>query len=558
MAYKALYRTYRPSTFEEVAGQKHIVQTLQNALATNKIAHAYLFCGPRGTGKTSMAKLLAKALNCEEGIGHQCNHCSNCLAVTDGSHPDVIEIDAASNNGVDEVRDLIEKVKYSPIKGRYKVYIIDEVHMMTSGAFNALLKTLEEPPAHVIFILATTEAHKVLPTIVSRCQSYDFTKVDDADIIARLKTIFAKENITYEDKALESVAALADGGVRDALSIADQVIAYSGSNIKEKDVEDLFGLASIEEKINFIQKICEQDTKYVLDKMHQFVDSGIDIKRLTIDLLDILKDTIIMNKTGDDKLLVKLTSEQAENLTKVIDNSSALEMINILLDAQKEYKYVSNINTLFQITLLKLLNIKGEKPKQVIVEKETEPKIEQKDNVVSTPINTPAPSITKEESKVEEEIMDDVPINKSVFSDLASDGEKNKLDEEKLIEIMVTGNKEMKLNLIAKWEGFNKYKLHPTLGKFASLLANGRPFVMNDKILVLEYQFQHEADKVNIIANQKPLTDIIKMVTGVETKLYALSRNESYESSRSFMERRQVSKLPHLTCEELIIDIKGE
>ena len=207
---------------------------------------------------------------------------------------------------------------------------------------------------------------------------------------------------------------------------------------------------------------------------------------------------------------------------------------------------------------MKLLNIKGEKPKQVIVEKETEPKIEQKDNVVSTPINTPAPSITKEESKVEEEIMDDVPINKSVFSDLASDGEKNKLDEEKLIEIMVTGNKEMKLNLIAKWEGFNKYKLHPTLGKFASLLANGRPFVMNDKILVLEYQFHHEADKVNIIANQKPLTDIIKMVTGVETKLYALSRNESYESSRSFMERRQVSKLPHLTCEELIIDIKGE
>ena len=299
MAYKALYRTYRPSTFEEVAGQKHIVKTLKNALATNKIAHAYLFCGPRGTGKTSMAKLLAKALNCEEGLGHQCNHCSNCLAVSDGSHPDVIEIDAASNNGVDEVRDLIEKVKYSPIKGRYKVYIIDEVHMMTSGAFNALLKTLEEPPAHVVFILATTEAHKVLPTIVSRCQRYDFSKVDDEDIIKRLKEIFAKENITYEEDALKSITTLADGGVRDALSIADQVIAYSGSNISEKDVEDLFGLASIEEKVDFLNNINEQNTKYVLEKMNKFIEAGVDIKRLTTDMLDILKDVIFYKITND-------------------------------------------------------------------------------------------------------------------------------------------------------------------------------------------------------------------------------------------------------------------
>ena len=160
MAYKALYRTYRPTTFKEVAGQAHIVKTLKNALACNKIAHAYLFCGPRGTGKTTMAKLLAKALNCEEGMGHQCNHCSNCIAINEGSHPDVIEIDAASNNGVEDVRDIIERVKYSPIKGKYKVYIIDEVHMMSPNAFNALLKTLEEPPANVIFILATTEPHK--------------------------------------------------------------------------------------------------------------------------------------------------------------------------------------------------------------------------------------------------------------------------------------------------------------------------------------------------------------------------------------------------------------
>ena len=186
MAYKALYRTYRPSTFDEVAGQQHIVKTIKNALSTGKIAHAYLFAGPRGTGKTTMAKLLAKALNCEHGIGCQCNECKNCIAINEGTHPDVLEIDAASNNGVDEIRDLIDKVKYGTILGRYKVYIIDEVHMMTSGAFNALLKTLEEPPEHVIFILATTEPHKILPTILSRCQRYDFSKVSDVDIQERM------------------------------------------------------------------------------------------------------------------------------------------------------------------------------------------------------------------------------------------------------------------------------------------------------------------------------------------------------------------------------------
>ena len=182
MAYKALYRTYRPSSFEEVAGQKHVVQTLMNAIDRNKIAHAYLFSGPRGTGKTSIAKIFAKTINCTNEDHKPCQECDNCIEVQKGSHPDIIEIDAASNNGVDEVRNLIEKVKYAPLKGKYKVYIIDEVHMMSTGAFNALLKTIEEPPSHVIFILATTEPHKVLPTIISRCQRFDFTKVPNTEI----------------------------------------------------------------------------------------------------------------------------------------------------------------------------------------------------------------------------------------------------------------------------------------------------------------------------------------------------------------------------------------
>ena len=554
MAYKALYRTYRPSTFEEVAGQKHIVKTLKNALATNKIAHAYLFCGPRGTGKTSMAKLLAKALNCEEGIGHQCNHCSNCLAVIDGSHPDVIEIDAASNNGVDEVRDLIEKVKYSPIKGRYKVYIIDEVHMLTSGAFNALLKTLEEPPAHVVFILATTEAHKVLPTIVSRCQRYDFSKVDDEDIVNRLKTIFAKENISYDEDALKSITTLADGGVRDALSIADQVIAYSGNKITEKDVEDLFGLASVEEKIEFINKINEQNTKYVLEKMNQFIEAGVDIKRLTTDLLDILKDVIIFKNTSDSSLLVKLKENQVNYLMNTISNQKALEMINILLDAQSNYKFVNNIRTLFEITLLKMLNITSTaNDAPVKTNNEDKQNKEIKQTYEEPKQTNAAPNNSKNE-----EINSQVLQEANILNQLANDGERNHIDQEDLIKIMVTGNKEMKKALIDKWKNLEMYKLHPQLGKFAALLLNGKPYVMNEKILILDYQFANEAQKANLVANQNSLSSMVELISGVKTKIYALSRNESYDASRTFMELRQLSKLPDIKVEDIEINIKGE
>lgn len=297
MSYQAFYRTYRPQKFSEVVGQKAVIKTLRNALSENKIAHAYLFCGPRGTGKTTMARLFAKALNCEEGIGHECDVCQNCIAVKTGSHPDVFEIDAASNSGVDSVRDLIDQVRYQPILGRYKVYIIDEVHNMSSSAFNALLKTLEEPPANVVFILATTEPQKVLPTILSRVQRFDFTKVSDEDIISKMSEILEKENVTYEEGSLELIARLADGGVRDALSILDQVVSYSGDNISIEDINTLFGLLNVKDKLDFVRKIGSKDLASVINTAKDMYSRGIDIVKLHDDLIKIFKDLLVFGMT---------------------------------------------------------------------------------------------------------------------------------------------------------------------------------------------------------------------------------------------------------------------
>ena len=562
MAYKALYRTYRPSTFEEVAGQQHIVQTIKNALATGKMAHAYLFAGPRGTGKTTMAKLLAKALNCEHGIGCQCNECKNCVAINEGTHPDVLEIDAASNNSVDEVRDLIDKVKYGTILGRYKVYIIDEVHMMTPSAFNALLKTLEEPPEHVIFILATTEPHKILPTILSRCQRYDFSKVSDADIKERIRVVLEKENIDYNDEAVDLIISLADGGMRDALSILDQVLAYSGNTLNVQDVLDIFALESTEEKIELINSIIRSDVNDILKRLSSYTERGSDIKRLTNDLLMMLKDVMIYSTSSSSKYLRVLSEEQAENLSNQMDTQKVMDMITVLLETLKDYKNVTAINPLFEVSLLKLAGIANQAP-QPKVEPRHEEKVVKPVVREEKPLPEPEPVI--EQSKVEEPKEEPKPVVKEelqeetvslfgeeelaatesvIYINGSEEEDHYRIDEKTMVDIMVTSKKDIKNQMLSNWVNLKRLVAHPSLGRTASMLIDGHPLVVSNKVMILEYQSDNVVEKMNLINNQKEIQTIIRTVFNRKMFIYAVNRKQSIDLQQKYMNLLQLGRLP--------------
>ena len=582
MAYKALYRTYRPSTFEEVAGQQHIVKTLKNALATGKIAHAYLFAGPRGTGKTTMAKLLAKALNCEHGIGCQCNECKNCVAINEGSHPDVLELDAASNNGVDEIRELIDKVKYGTILGRYKVYIIDEVHMLSAGAFNALLKTLEEPPEHVIFILATTEPHKILPTILSRCQRYDFSKVSEGDIRSRIKVILEKEQIIYNEEAINLVISLADGGMRDALSILDQILAYSGNQLNVQDILDIFSLESTEEKIALIKSITSGNTPDVLRRLKRYIEKGTDIKRLTNDLLLILKDILIYENSNSIEFSEVLSEDELTDLSSVVDPNTVGTMIDALMETLKDYKNVNDINPLFEVTLLKMTSMHSEKPKPSY--REMSP-LRYETPVKNGPGNNfnmeePKP-VVKEEPKVEEiQLMEPEPVKPepvkeepkeeeppAIDFDMVLDdniiyinGTENNdsflVDDQTMIDIMVVSKKDIKKTMLTDWKLLKRMMAHPKLGKAATMLMDGRPLVVSNKVLVLEYSSTNLAEKMNLLTNQKDIQNVINITFGKKMFVYAVNRPESIRLQQKYMNLLQLGKLPK--PDTIQIDLVGE
>ncbi|HDO9226556.1 TPA: DNA polymerase III subunit gamma/tau [Clostridioides difficile] len=371
--HKALYRAYRPQKFEDVIGQDHIIKTLKNQIYSDNIGHAYLFCGTRGTGKTSTAKIFSRAVNCLNKINEEpCNECEICESVLKDNTMDVVEIDAASNNSVDDIRELRESVKYSPANAKYKVYIIDEVHMLSQGAFNALLKTLEEPPSYVIFILATTEPHKIPATILSRCQRYDFKRVTVKDMTLRMKKICEDEGIDIDDKALNLIARNSQGALRDALSILDQCMSFGESKIDYKDVVELMGSVNIEQLFELSQCIVEQDTKKSLEILNEFVLWGKDIRNLINDLIDHFRNLMVCKVSSELDEIISLpekTIEQLKIQSKNIDINDLIRILNILSITQDDIKSSSNPRVLVEITIMKIAQPMFDESKEALIKR---------------------------------------------------------------------------------------------------------------------------------------------------------------------------------------------
>ena len=356
---QALYRKYRPTTFKQVIGQNHITETLSNQIKNNQISHAYLFCGTRGTGKTSVAKIFAKAVNCEKHEnGSPCNSCEICTNLSNASNFNIQEIDAASNNGVEYVRELRENVKYTPVGCKYKVYIIDEVHMLSESAFNALLKTLEEPPPYAIFILATTEPHKIPETILSRCMRCDFKLVEIPALEKLLKEIFADSKITYQEEAINLLAKLGEGSVRDTLSLADMCAAFSNNFITYQTVVECSGTTDKSTLHELAHSLLTGNAKNLLEIIHNFSKVGKIISKLNKDLVEYLRDVVII-KTCDNykNILVypKDILDSLENVAKHTNTSHLIYLLEKLSSLEQEFRYTTNQKALFEITLLSLL-----------------------------------------------------------------------------------------------------------------------------------------------------------------------------------------------------------
>lgn len=483
MSYQALYRVWRPKNFEDVVGQSHITRTLQNAIEQDKFSHAYLFSGPRGTGKTSAAKIFSKAVNCQQSPTKEpCNECDACLGIQDGSISDVIEIDAASNNGVEQIREIRDKVKYAPSAVPYKVYIIDEVHMLSMGAFNALLKTLEEPPRHVIFILATTEPHKIPLTIISRCQRFDFKRISQKSMVDRMVTITEAEDIAIAKEALEIVALTAEGGMRDALSLLDQAISYSEDEVTIEDVLAVTGSVSQAKLAEVIQALNDQDVKAALSAVDDLIQQGKDPGRFVFDLIYYLRDLLLYQTAPglEHHLERAIPDETFRKLSEQLHADWIQKAIRELNQCQQEMKWTTSPKVFIEIALLNMVEVQPTQQVGAPVDSEAISQLSQKISELEKEL-----SGLKQNGAAPQEGAKPKPKRTPARS-----GRKGyNIPYERIRQVLNEASKEEIKTVQSKWADFMEALKRNNAPAHATLL-NSKPRAASSKALVLAFRYE--------------------------------------------------------------------
>ena len=514
MHYLALYRKYRPTNFNEVVGQDKVITVIKNEIINNRISHAYLFSGPRGTGKTTTAKIIAKLVNCTNPVnGECCNKCDNCLNFKNSS--DIVEIDAASNNGVDEIRELRDKVNLVPTNSKYKIYIIDEVHMLTTQAFNALLKTLEEPPAHVIFILATTEPHKIPLTVASRCQKFQFSKISNDEIVHRLSDIIKEENIKLDNEILLEIARLSDGGLRDAINMLDQLLAYKSENITLMDVYNINSCVSYIDIYNFINNIMKNNAIEIVSFIEKIDNEGKNISKFIEELIVFLKD-ILLYKSAKINSEIEDKNTKIKELSDVLSENAIYNMIYSYNDTLNNIKLSSNSIILFIVSTFKIIN------DNFIRKNNT---IDNNNESISTKnIEKVVENVKNEEKKVE--VEDIKKLKEKITSKMDS---LNELINTRINNTFVYANKKDLLEIKDKWNSISNYLLNEKYGVNCGILKEVNVVAAGNNNLILVSNFDSVVDKVNMKLAE--LESTLLSIFGNQYKIIAIS-NDRWNSEK--------------------------